>query len=60
MKKDFKILQQLVSIDRDNTDNKMILIFTENNRTVGITIITFPSWFKFWDNNFKYYPFCHN
>lgn len=60
MKKNQKILQMHVCTDHYDNDIFMILIFMEEGRVVGINIIEYPRWFKFWDSHYKYYQICWN
>lgn len=60
MKKEFKIIQHNICINSDTMENHMILLFMLNGKIVGISIIEFPAWFKFWDEQFEHYQFCYN
>jgi hypothetical protein len=41
-------------------DNQMILLFTVDNKIVGLGIVAYPIWYKYYDDQFAYYPFCYN
>jgi hypothetical protein len=60
MEKKQIIIQQHICIDHEDMDNQMILLFTVDHKIIGISIVAFPPWFVFWDEKFKYYPFCYN
>ena len=52
MKKEFKIIQQNICLNSESMENHMILLFMLSGKIVGISIIAYPSWFKFWDEQF--------
>lgn len=60
MKKGHKILQKHICIDHNTMDNQMILLFTVDNKIVGLSIVAYPIWYKYYDDQFAYYPFCYN
>ncbi len=60
MKKPHKIIQTRISIDSESLDNHMILVFMNDNRIISTHIITFPLWWKFYDENYPYHPFSYN
>jgi hypothetical protein len=60
MQKKHKIYQKHICINHDKMDNKMILVFTEEKEVVGISIISYPCWFKYMDEQYVYYPLCLN
>lgn len=60
MEKDLKILQKNITIDHESMKNCLILIFMFNGKVKGTSIIQLPEWFKFWSEEYRYYPFCHN
>lgn len=60
MEKKHKIYQKHICIDHDNMKNQLILLFTIDNEIVGLSIVAYPEWFKYVDDQFAYYPFCHN
>jgi hypothetical protein len=60
MKKEFKIIQQNICNNHDSMENQMILLFTVDNKIVGLSIVEYPKWFKFYDEQFEHYPFCYN
>ena len=58
--KNIRILQQHISINHETMENNMILLFTEDEKIVGVSIVKIPPWFNFWDEKYHYYPFCNN
>jgi len=60
MKKDFKIYQKNICIDSNTMNNQMILIFTENGTIIGLYAVPYPSWLKFYDDRFVFYPVNYN
>jgi hypothetical protein len=60
MKKEFKIIQHNICLNGETMENHMILLFILNGKIVGISIVAYPSWFKFWDEQFEHYQFCYN
>ncbi len=60
MHEELKILQFKVCINSETLENYLILLFMSNEKITGISIIKYPSWFRFWDEKFQYYQFCYN
>jgi hypothetical protein len=60
MKKQNKIRHQFIYPDQDGEECLMILLILENNKIVSMARTTIPIWHKFWDEKYRYYPFCHN
>jgi hypothetical protein len=60
LKKNIKIVQQNFCIDHEHMENCMILLFTENNKVIGVNVVVLPPWFNFYDEKYNYYPFCSN
>jgi hypothetical protein len=60
MNGELKILQYKVCINNETLENYLILLFMSNEIIIGISIIKYPGWFKFWDEKFQYYQFCYN
>jgi hypothetical protein len=60
MKDRIRIVQQNICVDHQNMENNMILLFTENNKIVGVSVVVLPEWLKFYDEDYNYYPFCNN
>lgn len=60
MKKKLVIHQKQINIDPQLIQNQMILLFTIDNRILCSCTIPYPSWHKYVDANFPYYPLCLN
>ena len=60
MKKGIRILQKSICIDQERMINCLILVFTENGKVTGTTIVQLPEWFKFWSEKYQYYQLCLN
>ena len=60
MNEEFKIIQHSICINNESMENHLILLFTLNGKIIGVSVIAYPSWFKFWDEQYKYYQFCYN
>jgi hypothetical protein len=60
MKKKLKIIQRNICLNNESMENHMILLFIENGKILGVNVIAYPPWFKFWDEQFQYYQFCSN
>ena len=58
--KNIRILQQHICINHETMENNMILLFTEDNKIVGVSVVALPSWFQFYDETYIYYAFCRN
>lgn len=41
-------------------ENHMILIFTEDDRILGISIFAYPKHFEFYNSDYKHYQICQN
>jgi len=53
-------LQSTFSIDVGRTiENYMVLVFTEGNQIKSI-VVRFPDWFRFYDQQYRYYIFSDN
>lgn len=55
MKNKLKIIQTSISVETHESNNHLLLTFIENKRVVSTMIIPLPEWFKFYDENYKYY-----
>lgn len=55
-----KIIQMHICTDHDNMRNHMVLLFMLDKKVIGISIIEYPPWFKYYDEDYLHYPFCHN
>ena len=60
MKNEPKIIQMHICTDHDSMQNYMILLFVVDKKVIGISVVEYPDWFKFWDEQYKFYPFCYN
>jgi hypothetical protein len=60
MKKLTKIRHQFIYPQDDGEECVMILLMIENSKIVAIASTTLPLWYRFWDENYLYYPVCHN
>ena len=60
MMKQFKIRHQFIYPQEDGEECVMILLMIENNKIVSIATATIPTWYRFWDEKYLYYPLCHN
>jgi hypothetical protein len=60
MNKKFKIYQKHICINHENIENHMILIFTEDDRILGISIFAYPKHFEFYNSDYKHYQICQN
>jgi hypothetical protein len=60
MNKKFRIYQKHICINHEIMDNQMILIFTEDDRIVGISIFACPKHFEFYNSDYKHYQICRN
>lgn len=60
MMKEIKIIQLSICLNSENMENHLILLFILNGKIIGVNVIPFPNWFKYWDEQFKYYQFCYN
>ncbi len=58
--KRYRIIQSCLSIDADTYENYMILAFTKDNQIIKSHVLKFPSGWKFFDNDYKFYVFCDN
>ena len=57
---EIKIIQVNICLSSENLGNQLLLIFTLDGEIIGVSIIAMPNWFKYWDEEFKYYQFCYN
>lgn len=57
---EIKIIQVNICLSSENLGNQLLLIFTLDGKIIGVSIIPMPNWFKYWDEEFKYYQFCYN
>jgi hypothetical protein len=60
MKKPEKIIQTCFSVDSETYENYMVILFAENNLVISSHVIRFPKWFKYYDQQYRYYIFSHN
>jgi len=60
MKDNIKIVQHYVCIDNENIRSQLILFFIDEDKIIGISRVEYPSWFRYYDENYRYYPFCSN
>lgn len=60
MKNEIKIYQKHVCVDHEKMDNHLILIFTQNKRILFTCVVQYPDWFKYYDDQYEYYPICLN
>ena len=60
MHKKFKIYQKSICVDANNMENHMILIFTEDDKVIGISIFAYPKYFAFYNSDYQYYQIFHN
>lgn len=58
--KRYRIIQSCFSIDAETSENYMILAFTKDNQIIKSHVLRFPSGWKFFDNDYKFYVFCDN
>ena len=57
---EIKIIQVNICLSSENLGNQLLLIFTLDGKINGVSIIPMPNWFRYWDEEFKYYQFCYN
>jgi hypothetical protein len=60
LKNSIKIRHQFIYPEQDGEECLMILLMLENNKVVMIGTAFLPVWHRFYDENYKYYPMCHN
>lgn len=58
--KKLKIYHKNICIDHENMINYMILIFTIDEKIVYTCSVPYPEFYKFYDENYLHYNFCHN
>jgi len=60
MKKQKKMVQQFFYPEEDGQECHIVLVDVKDNKVVGISIVPIPDWHKFHDDDYEYYPLCHN
>ena len=60
MKNESKIIQMHICTDHDSAQNYMILLFMVDKKVIGISIVEYPQWFKYYDEDYLHYPLCRN
>lgn len=60
MRKDIRILQKTICINKEIMDEGLLLIFMENRRVVETHLMAIPEWFKYWSEEYPYYQLCLN
>jgi hypothetical protein len=49
-----------ICTNHDDMQNHMVLLFMVDKKVIGISIVEYPQWFRYYDEDYLHYPFCHN